>query len=108
MYGKYYKTVRKTALKILNFKADRYYTTASDLKKLGLIYSINVGERRRIFKNWSSLPKIAIFVINYRESSNTWHWVVFLITVNEQYVLDSLIRVKSEKSTDLNRISKKY
>lgn len=106
--GKTYAEVRKYALKTLSLdECGPFYTNTNDLVKLGNQYELNVGVRRRKFKSFDILPDKAILAINYKENTNTWHWVVFHRTSSEQYVLDPKKSIKNNKRKDLARIASK-
>jgi len=102
-----YKKVKALAIKNLDFDNDgEFYTNTKDLVFLGKNYSIEIGSRRRKFKGYGHLPDKAILAINYKESSDTWHWVIYHRTRNEEYVLDPKKSIKTNKRTDLTRIAK--
>ncbi len=102
-----YSQVKKAYLELFERASnDEYYTRAPDLRKLGQAFSLDIGGRRRKFKNFQDLPKLAILAINYREDEGTWHWVVFCRTADEKFVLDPKKSVKSERRTDFGRLAK--
>ena len=103
-----YKSVKKLGLELFDIKSgDELYTTATDLRKLGQKFNLDVGGRRRKFKTFNSLPDLAILAINYRESNDTWHWVVFCRTASEEFVLDPKKAIKSEQRSDFGRMELK-
>lgn len=105
--GRKYKEVRKAALSELQFdEGGEFYTGTSDLVYLGQGFDLKIGKRRRKFKGFDLLPNKAILAINYKEKSDSWHWVVFHRNNKEQYVLDPKKSIKTAKRTDLTRIAK--
>lgn len=103
-----YQSAKDTAIETLNFKYEgAFYTTASDLKKLGSIYNLKIGGRRRRFKEINLLPSLCILAINYSENEDTWHWVVYSRSNTEEFVLDPKKAIKSDKRMDLRRIGLK-
>ena len=89
--GRSYKEVRNLALKELGFEDNgEFYTGTSHLVSLGQEFDLKIGKRRRKFKSFDLLPNKVILAINYKEKSDTWHWVVFHRTNKEQYILDDL------------------
>jgi len=105
--GKSYSEVRKKAMDKLGFEDHGvFYTNTSQLVSLGREFSLNLGKRRRKFKGYDALPNIAILAINYREKSDTWHWVIYHKSSTKEYVLDPKKSIKNNKRTDLSRIAK--
>lgn len=106
--GKTYVQVRKLALEILSLEeGDPFYTGTKDLVSLGERYNLKIGVRRRKFKAFEALPDKAILAINYKQNTDTWHWVVFHRTAKEPYVLDPKKSIKKDKRKDLESIANK-
>jgi ABC-type bacteriocin/lantibiotic exporter with double-glycine peptidase domain len=106
--GQTYEQVRKLALSVTAFEeGGPFYTCTKDLVSLGAQYNLKIGIRRRKFKNYDALPDKAILAINYKEETDTWHWVLFHRTADDQYVLDPMKSIKNEKRKDLGRIANK-
>ena len=102
-----YAQVKAVALEVLGLElCDDLYTSASQLSKLGKKFDLDIGGRRRVFKDFQSLPELAILAINYFEQHDTWHWVVFCRTESESFVLDPKKSVKSERRLDFSRLAK--
>lgn len=105
--GRKYQEVKNLAVSDLDFDNEGYfYTGTRDLVQLGESFGLKVGTRRRKFKKFDLLPNKAILAINYKEKSDTWHWVVFHRSNKEQYVLDPKKSIKNTKRKDLLRIAK--
>jgi len=103
-----YSRIKEVAMELFKLHSnDELYTTAPDLRKLGQEFNLDVGGRRRRFKDFQSLPELAILAINYREAENTWHWVVFCRTADEEFVLDPNKAIKSEHRSDFGQMEKK-
>lgn len=66
------------------------------------------GEIR--FKNWQSLPKVALLATKWHLEAGRpcWHWVVFVREKHREYVLDSKKSLKHKVRTDLGRIRPKW
>ena len=102
--GKTYAEVKKIALdnKILEEKKT-FYTTSSDLINL-LNYFNFKADRGRKVGNWSSIQCLSIVAINFSESRNSWHWVVYVPDENKGYVLDPHKKIKNDKRVDFSRM----
>lgn len=106
--GRKYKEIRKVAVTEHGFDEDgEFYTQTKHLTALGQRFGLEIGSRRRKFKDYSSLPDRAILAINYKEATDTWHRVIFHRTAKEEYVLDPKQSIKTAKRKDLSRISRK-
>ena len=102
--GATYAEVKKVALDngILEEKRT-FYTISRDLISL-LNYFNFKAERGRKVSHWSSIQSLSIVAINFRESSNSWHWVVYVPDENQGYVLDPHKKIKKEQRRDLSRM----
>jgi len=102
--GATYAEVKKLALDngILEEKRT-FYTISRDLISL-LNYFNFKAERERKVSHWSSIQSLSIVAINFRESSNSWHWVVYVPDENQGYVLDPHKKIKKEQRRDLSRM----
>lgn len=107
--GESYERIRSLAINELRFSEDGpFYTQVSHLKILASKFGIELPQRIRKFKNWESLPDVAIVAINYCKESHTWHWVVYRREKDSQYVIDPKKSVKSNKRTDFGRMKPKW
>ena len=102
--GATYAEVKKVALDngILEEKRT-FYTISRDLISL-LNYFNFKAEIGREVSHWSSIQSLSIVAINFRESSNSWHWVVYVPDENQGYVLDPHKKIKKEQRRDLSRM----
>lgn len=102
--GATYAEVKKVALDngILEEKRT-FYTISRDLISL-LNYFNFKAERGKEVSHWSSIQSLSIVAINFRESSNSWHWVVYVPDENQGYVLDPHKKIKKEQRRDLSRM----
>ena len=104
-----YKAVRELAIEKLGFDdSGTFYTDTKDLRGLASIFNIELGKRKRRFKSFGELPEIAILAINYKEDSDTWHWVVYRRTSNDEFVYDPKTKIKTDKRQDFYRINAKW
>ncbi len=76
------------------------------LKKLG----IKAANKETSFKNWSSLPDIALLSIKWHleKGEPYWHWVVFVRDKNSAVVLDSKKSLATNIRTDFGRIKPRW
>ncbi len=76
------------------------------LKKLG----IKAANKATSFKNWSSLPDIALLSIKWHLENGKpcWHWVVFVRDKNSAVVLDSKKSLATNIRTDFGRIKPRW
>jgi len=76
------------------------------LKKLG----IKAANKETPFKNWSSLPDIALLSIKWHLENGKpcWHWVVFVREKNSAVVLDSKKSLATNIRTDFGRIKPRW
>ena len=59
------------------------------------------------FKDWDSLPDLALLSINHYIEDNKafWHWVVFVREDDNSYVHDSSPSVKNHQRTDFDQMN---
>ena len=102
--GKSYKDIKEQAdeLNVVNID-DTLCTDAQDLIKLLSINGVMALDGRKA-KYWENLPDLSIAGINYRKSENKWHWVVFIRTETDSYVLDPWHKIKTKKRRDFGRM----
>ena len=76
------------------------------LKELGITSS----DEEVPFKNWDSLPDVALLSIKWhlKKDKPYWHWVVFVREGKKAYILDSKKTLKSNIRTDFGRIKPKW
>lgn len=104
-----YAHVKNLAIEQLGFdNSGTLYTGTKHLRDLANNFKIGLGKKRRKFKAFNDLPEIAILAINYKEESNTWHWVVYRRTSNDEFVYDPKKKIKSNKRRDFGRIKPKW
>ncbi|NWK59845.1 hypothetical protein HYI04_10685 [Acinetobacter sp. SwsAc2] len=88
---------------ILKKSVKNFYTTTKDL--VNVLNSIGIeSSKGRKVRYWSSINTISIVGINFLETTDTWHWVLFIPNEDTGYVLDPSKRVKTEKRTDFSRM----
>lgn len=88
---------------ILKKSVKNFYTTTKDL--VNILNSIGIeSSKGRKVRYWSSINTISIVGINFLETTDTWHWVLFIPNEDTGYVLDPSKRVKTEKRTDFSRM----
>ena len=88
---------------ILKKSVKNFYTTTKDL--VNFLNSIGIeSSKGRKVRYWSSINTISIVGINFLETTDTWHWVLFIPNEDTGYVLDPSKRVKTEKRTDFSRM----
>lgn len=69
-------------------------TFPSDLRKALAIHSIKLGKEVYV-ESWSQIRKrlsLALLVVNYNESKNTWHWVVYNCTDSKFPIFDPMLK----------------
>lgn len=89
--------------RILKKSVKNFYTTTKDL--VNILNSIGIeSSKGRKVRYWSSINTISIVGINYLETTNTWHWVVFIPNEDNGYVLDPSKKVKTENRKDFSRM----
>ncbi len=104
-----YNSVRKLALEQLGFDdSGSFYTGTKHLRDLANSFNIELGKKRRQFKSFGELPEIAILAINYKEELDTWHWVVYRRTKNDEFVYDPKKNIKANKRRDFGRIKARW
>lgn len=102
--GKSYEYIKQVGLENDIFSTKKaFYTDTADIVKMLKILGIH-SERGRKVSNWDTIKSISIVGINYRESSDTWHWVVYIPNEEEKYVLDPNKKIKTDKRTDFSRM----
>ncbi|MEX5443408.1 cysteine peptidase family C39 domain-containing protein [Acinetobacter schindleri] len=100
-----YSEVKKEAIKRSIIKPSKsFYTTSNNLIRLLSILDVQAKKGRAV-KKWESIKSLSIVAINFREKSNTWHWVVYVPDTNIGYVLDPNKKIKTEKRVDLSRMA---
>lgn len=88
---------------ILKKSVKNFYTTTKDL--VNVLNSIGIeSSKGRKVRYWSSINTISIVGINFLETTDTLHWVLFIPNEDTGYVLDPSKRVKTEKRTDFARM----
>ena len=88
---------------ILKKSVKNFYTTTKD--SVNVLNSIGIeSSKGRKVRYWSSINTISIVGINFLETTDTWHWVLFIPNEDTGYVLDPSKRVKTEKRTDFSRM----
>lgn len=99
--GSTYGEVKRQAIKRgLVKEGGSFITPPRVLRKL---LGGRAGRARRA-KHWDRLPDLAILGINYRPDENEWHWVVFVRTARDAYVLDPWPRTKTNRRRDWGRM----
>jgi len=107
--GTNYEKVRDIAVNELGWnEAEAFYTGTRDLRELSRYFGVDVGKRRRPFKTFQSLPTVAILAINYKEQTDTWHWVVFHRIEDNPVIYDPNQSIKNDKRRDFGRIKAKW
>lgn len=89
--------------KILKKSVKNFYTTTKDLVNILKSIGIEPSKGRKV-RYWSSINNISIVAINFLETTDTWHWVVFIPDADTGYVLDPSKRIKAEKRIDFSRM----
>lgn len=86
------------------------WSSTTHIRLLLKHYNINTSPKETPFKNWQSLPDLALLAIKWHLEKGTayWHWVVFVRESNGEYVLDSKSALKQNKRTDFGRIRPKW
>ncbi len=102
--GETYADVKKVALEneILEEKRT-YYTKSSHLIDLLGHFDFK-ADKGRMVKHWSSIQSLSIVAINYKESTDSWHWVLYVPDENLGYVLDPHKKIKTDKRVDFSRM----
>lgn len=102
--NKKYSEVKALAVCSLSFNINGpFYTKASDLNHLAGKLHITLGKKRVPYTHGiSSLPERAILAINYKENTDTWHWVVYFKHNGQIFILDP--NSKHEVRKDIDRV----
>jgi len=104
-----YREVRDKARLIPGFDNDHCLrTNASELRSLLEEYGISASKHLIPFRDWNHLPNLCILAINYNESTEIWHWVIFTSNNGNKYVLDPNPHIKTSRRTDFRRIKTKW
>jgi len=104
-----YEDVRAIAVSKLGWdETGDFYTGTRDLRDLAGYFGIAVGKRRRSFKSFNALPDTAILANNYKEQTDTWHWVVFHRIEGKPVIYDPNQSIKNDKRRDFGRIKAKW
>lgn len=102
--GTTYAEVKKVALDNGLLRKERtFYTTSSDLISLLDYFNFKVKRGGEV-SHRSSIQCVSIVAINFRETRNLWHWVVYIPDYNQGYVLDPHMKIKKEQRIDLSRM----
>lgn len=107
--GDKYESVKDVAINELGWEeSGTFYTGTRDLRELGRYFGIELGKRRRLFKNFNALPDTAILAINYKEQTDTWHWCLYRRIKDDQFVNDPSQSIKTNKRRDFGRMKVKW
>jgi ABC-type bacteriocin/lantibiotic exporter with double-glycine peptidase domain len=80
-----------------------FYTCSADLRKLLLSFDLTSKQGRKV-TSWQSVSTLAIVAINHQAASDTWHWVVYISSGNDAYVLDPRAKIKTARRVDFGRM----
>lgn len=102
--GATYAEAKKVALDSGILKLQKtFYTTSNNLIRLLECFDIKAKIGRKV-SYWSSIQSVSIVAINFREGSNSWHWVVYVPDENQGYVLDPHKKIKTDQRIDFSRM----
>ena len=107
--GETYEKIRSIAVNDLGWdETGSFETGTRDLRDLAGFFNIEIGKRRRPFKEFNALPNLAILAINYNEQIDDWHWVVYRRVKGDQFFLDPKKSIRTNKRRDFRRIKVKW
>lgn len=106
-----YAAAKKVANSIGIYADDStLWSDTAHIRRLLKHYNIKSSVNEVTFKNWQSLPDLALLAIKWHQEKGKayWHWVVFVRDGNGEYVLDSKKALKKNKRTDFGRIKPRW
>lgn len=109
--GVSYKQAKQTANKLGIFADDKaLWSETNYIRKLLKEYGIKADNTETDFTDWDALPDRALLSIKWHLEKDKafWHWVVFVCEGNEQYIIDSSPRLKTNIRKDFGRIKPKW
>jgi len=102
--GKKYGEIKKQAIELGVVEPKGPFGTFSRDIRLLLKKNQRKAMGGRKAKHWDNLPDLAIAGINYSEAAGEWHWVVFVRTASDAYVLDPWHKTKASRRRDFGRM----
>ncbi len=88
----------------------RLWSETIHVRRLLAQFGVHAATTRRPFRAWSTLPDCALLAIKWRleQGRPFWHWVVFVRTKEQAYVVDSKPTLKSALRTDFGRMKPRW
>jgi len=83
---------------------DSHRTTISDLRELLNALGWKLGKKVST-ADWEKVPPQALVAVQFKETKETWHWVVTDKDDEGLFVIDPRLSVKRDKRRDLNKLS---
>ncbi len=82
------------------------YSDTAYVRRLLKEYGAQSSNKEIVFKSWQDLPELALLAIKFHKTTdkNYWHWVVFVRTDSDEYVIDSNRYLKNPKRKDFWRM----
>jgi hypothetical protein len=102
--NKTYGEIRNLAIKLGIVKENGSHITSSAAIRRLVEASGGRAMQGRKATHWGKLPDLAVAGINYSEVKNEWHWVIFVRTALDMYVLDPWHKTKTKKRRDFGRM----
>ncbi len=86
------------------------YSNTTYVRRLLKEYSVQSSNKEIAFTSWQALPALALLATKFQKTAdkNYWHWVVFVRTDNDEYVLDSNQFLKNPKRKDFWRMKPRW
>lgn len=109
--GVTYQEAKKKANKLGIYADDKALWSETDyIRRLLLQFHIKADRKETTFNNWNDLPNLALLAINWHleEGKPYWHWVVFVRESDNEYILDSSLKLENPMRTDLSNIQPKW
>lgn len=109
--GVSYAAAKKVANNLGITAADpALWSSTTPIRQLLTHYNIKASSKESPFKNWQSLPDLALLSIKWHMENGKpyWHWVVFVRDSSGEHVLDSKKTLKHNKRTDFGRIKPRW
>jgi ABC-type bacteriocin/lantibiotic exporter with double-glycine peptidase domain len=88
----------------------RLWSETIHVRRLLAQFGVHAARTRRPFRAWSKLPDCALLAIKWRleQERPFWHWVVFVRTKDQAYVVDSKPTLKRALRTDFGRMKPRW
>ncbi|MFO0731284.1 MAG: hypothetical protein U0361_09885 [Nitrospiraceae bacterium] len=109
--GQSYRRVRKKAARLgIAVSDERLWSETGHVRRLLASYGLHAARSERPFRDWTTLPSVALLAIKWHRRGNRafWHWVVYSQGPDGPRVLDSASSIRRPVRTDFGRMRPKW